>query len=48
MPLESPSSNTLAESYGQNTDTYAESKLESNPIMNPIREIPILSFPSFD
>ena len=41
MPLESPQSNIWAESYSKKTETYAESKFESNPILTPIGEIPI-------
>ena len=37
MPLESPQFDICVESYGQNTETYAESKFESNPILTPIR-----------
>jgi hypothetical protein len=32
MPLESPQSDILPKSYGQNTETCSESKFESNPI----------------
>jgi hypothetical protein len=45
MPLISPQSDILAESYGQNTETYAESEFESNPTLTLIREISNLSFP---
>ena len=41
MPLELPQSDIWAESYCQNTETCAESKFESNPILTPIWEIPI-------
>jgi hypothetical protein len=37
MTLISTQYDNLAESYGQNTDTC----VESNPILTPIREIPI-------
>ena len=41
MPLESSQSDIWAQSCGPNTETYAESKFESNPILTPIREISI-------
>ena len=48
MPLESYQSDIWVESYGQNTETYSESEILSNPILTPIGEISILSFPWFD
>ena len=45
MPLESPQSDIWARSYGQNTETCAESKFESNPIFYSNWWIPISSFP---
>jgi hypothetical protein len=39
MPLESPQYDILAENYGQNIETCAESKFESNPILTQIGEI---------
>ena len=41
MLLESPQFGILVESYGQNTETYAEFEFESNPILTAIGEIPI-------
>jgi hypothetical protein len=48
MPLESPQSDILAESYGQNTETCSKSEILSNPILTPSGEIPILSFSCYD
>ena len=48
MALESPQFDIWAESYGQNIETCSESEILSDPILTPIREIPILSFPWFD
>ena len=48
MSLESTQSNIWAESYGQNTKTCSESEILSDPILTPIGEILILSFPWFE
>ena len=45
MSLESPQSDILVQSYGQNTKTCAESKFKSNPIFYSNWWIPISSFP---
>ena len=39
MLLETLQSDILAGSYGQNTEIYAESKFESNPIFTPTGEM---------